>query len=220
MFKIIFQGGPTIIPLLICSILSVAVILERIFYFRSISNNDFRLIKRIELLLSNGKLSKAKNEAKNTKGPVSAMILAGLEKYGEDRQTIKELIQIRGQNEIKKMEKRMRILDFIASTAPLLGLLGTVIGIIKSFNILAGAKGIAAPSALSSGIAEALVSTAVGLIVAIPTMLFYSYLDSKVDAKTNEMNQWSMRLIDLFAKDSSSQRHSSRRGDKYVSQKY
>ncbi|MBM7623278.1 MotA/TolQ/ExbB proton channel family protein [Sporohalobacter salinus] len=220
MLKFVLKGGPTIIPLLVCSILSVAIILERYFYFRSINNNDFRLVKRVELLLSNDKLSKAKKEAENTNGPISAMILAGLEKYGHDRQTVKEFIQARGQHEIKVMEKRLRVLDFIASVAPLLGLLGTVIGIIESFNILAGAQGMAAPSALSAGIAEALISTAIGLIVAIPTMLFYTYLDSKVEAKMTEMRQWSTRLVEMLSEDSNRNYSSSRaRGESYVSQK-
>lgn len=220
MLNFVFKGGPTIIPLLICSILSVAIILERYFYFRSINNNDFRLVKRVKLLLSDGKLAKAKKEAEKTNGPIAAMVLAGLEKYGHDRQTVKEFIQARGQHEISVMEKRLRVLDFIASVSPLLGLLGTVIGIIKSFNILAGAQGMAAPSALSSGIAEALISTAIGLIVAIPTMLFYTYLDSKVEAKMTEMKQWSTRLIEMLAEDSNSNFSSpTARGDSYVSKK-
>ncbi|KXS42395.1 MULTISPECIES: MotA/TolQ/ExbB proton channel family protein [unclassified Candidatus Frackibacter] len=223
MLKVLLKGGPTMIPLLICSVLSLAIIIERYYYFRKQDNNNFRLFKKIELLLSNGKVSKAKNEAKQANGPIAAMFLSGLENYGENRQTLKEYIQATGQDQVKAMEKRLRILDFIVTVAPLLGLLGTVIGIINSFNILAGAQGIAAPSALSMGIAEALISTATGLIVAIPSMLFYTYLDSKVEEKVNEMNQWSTKLIELLSEDNNDFKRSQSgniRGERYVSQKY
>ncbi|SJZ31133.1 MotA/TolQ/ExbB proton channel family protein [Selenihalanaerobacter shriftii] len=220
MLKYLLKGGPTMLPLLIFSILSLAIMLERYFYLRSLKNNDFRLVKKIRLLLSNGKVSKAKQEAKEAKGPVSAMFLAGLEKYGEKRQIVKEFIQSTGQKQIKDMEKRLRILEFIATVSPLLGLLGTVFGIINSFNVLAGAQGIAAPSALSVGIAEALVSTATGLMVAIPTMLFYTYLDSKIEAKISEMNQWSTELVEIISGDNKRDSTSKIRGDKYVSTRY
>jgi biopolymer transport protein ExbB len=223
MLKVILKGGPTMIPLLICSILSLAIMVERYFYFRGLNNNDFRLVKKIKLLLSNAKLSKARQEAKQAKGPIAAMLVAGLEGYGQKRETIKEFIQARGQSEVKNMEKRLRVLDLIATISPLLGILGTVFGIINSFNVLAGAQGIAAPSALSVGIAEALISTATGLIVAIPSMLFYTYLDSKVEDKTDEMNQWSAKLVDILAKGSEVKLSSSTgrsRGERYVSKNY
>ncbi|MCK8824250.1 MotA/TolQ/ExbB proton channel family protein [Fuchsiella alkaliacetigena] len=216
MLDVLFKGGPTMVPLMVCSILSLAVFIERFLYFRKLDNNNFRLFKKLELLIANSNLSKAKKMVKAARGPVAAMVEQGLEGYGEDKATVREYVKLGGENEIRKMEKRLRILDFIATIAPLLGLLGTVIGIINSFNILAGAQGMAGPGALSVGIAQALISTAAGLIVAIPTTLFYTYLDSQVEDKTNELNQWSAKLVNLLAEDGSTSRV---RGDRYVSKR-
>lgn len=103
-----------------------------------------------------------------------------------------------GRLEIYKMERRMNVLDVIIGIAPLLGLLGTVTGIIKSFNILAALEGISQPSALSAGIAEALITTAAGLIIAIPTMAVYSFLNGIIDRNIAEMNKRSNELVELL----------------------
>ena len=200
MLEFMKQGGPTVYPLIICSIIAFAVFLERLFYYRRVKSNNFRIFKKVEMMIADGEITRAAQELKGEKGPVAKMIAAALSHYGQDRQTIEEHIRVAGEHEIHKLEKNLTILEVIASISPLLGLLGTVIGIIDSFNILGATAGIAAPAQLSSGIAAALISTALGLIIAIPTTLVYSYFVSVVQRTTKDMNKWSVELLDLLSK--------------------
>lgn len=206
MLEFLKQGGPTIYPLLACSVIVLAVVLERLIYFRRVKSNNFRMFKKIELLLVEGELTKAAHELKNERGPVARIIAAGLAHYGQERRLVEEHIRVAGDHEIHKLEKNLPILDVVATISQLLGLLGTVLGIISSFNILGATSGIAAPAQLSVGIAAALISTAVGLIIAIPALLCYSYFVSVVDYNAKEMNKWSVELLDLL----------SHRGESYV----
>ncbi len=199
MLGILEQGGVTAIPLVICSITAIAVALERFIYLKKAEGNNFRLIKKIKLMLGNDKLREAKNMAQKEDGPIAGILTEGFKYYGKKKEDLKDNLEAVAQSEIKKLEKRLRVLDFIANVAPLLGLLGTVLGIIDSFNILAGAEGMASPEAISVGISHALISTAFGLIVAIPTMLLYSYLVSLVEQRTEEVNRWFIDLIDLLS---------------------
>ncbi|MCK4260784.1 MAG: MotA/TolQ/ExbB proton channel family protein [Halanaerobiales bacterium] len=206
MLEFLLQGGPTIYPLIVCSVIVLGVVLERLFTYRKLKNNNFRMFKKIEMLLIDGEITRAGHELKNEKGPVAKIIAAGLTQYGQNRRIVSEHISVAGEAEIHKLEKNLRILDVIASIAPLLGLLGTVIGIIGSFNILGTVGAMAGPEQLSVGIAAALISTAVGLIVAIPAMLCYSYFVTVVEYQTKEMNKWSVELLDIL----------SHRGEEYV----
>ncbi|GAB6136841.1 MotA/TolQ/ExbB proton channel family protein [Halanaerobaculum tunisiense] len=201
MLDFIQQGGVTVIPLLLCSVVSLAVAIERLIYLKKAKTNNYNLIKEVKLVLEKGKISQAKEVINDSNGPVAGILLEGLRYRGQSKYEIRDNLELAGQNEVRKLEKRLKILEFIAAVAPLLGLLGTVIGIINSFNILEAAQGLASPQALSSGIAEALISTATGLIVAIPSMLMYSYLTSLVDRRTMELNQWFMDVVDLFSQD-------------------
>ncbi len=190
-------GGPMSIPLLIASIFSLAVILEKIIFFASHRDNSFRLIKRIEILVDEGDILSALNELKGKKGPNAKLLSTALTHHSEDPNRIREVLQAVGENEIKKMEKHIQILDVIAMISPLLGLLGTVLGIISSFNILGTAAGMAEPAQVSAGIAAALISTAIGLIIAIPTAIFYSYFANKVEKKAHELNLSMVDIIDV-----------------------
>ncbi|WP_408956072.1 MotA/TolQ/ExbB proton channel family protein [Natroniella sp. ANB-PHB2] len=199
MFEILRQGGITMIPLLLCSIISLAVSLERLIYLKKAKGNNFRLIKKVKLMIDNGKIGEAKSILQEARGPVAGMLLEGIKYYGKKKYEIQDYLEIAGNNQIKKLEKRLRVLDFIATVSPLLGLLGTVLGIIDSFNILAGAEGLSSPGAISVGVSQALVSTAVGLMVAIPTMMLYTYLVSLVEARAEEMNRWTLDLVEILS---------------------
>lgn len=200
MISILQQGGVTIIPLLLCSVVAVAVSLERLIYLKRAKTNNYNLIKQVNLMLNKGKVTKAKNLLKEERGPVAGILMAGLEYQGQEKTEVRKNLEVVGRSEVKLLEKRIRILEFIASVAPLLGLLGTVLGIIDSFNILQAAQGMASPQALSAGIAEALLSTAIGLIVAIPTMFMHSYLTSLVDRRTDELNRWFVDIVEVLSR--------------------
>ncbi|RCW51505.1 outer membrane transport energization protein ExbB [Halanaerobium sp. MA284_MarDTE_T2] len=190
-------GGPMSIPLLLASVFSLAVIIEKAIFFAQHKDNNFRLIKRIEILVEEGDILSALNELKGKKGPNAKLLSTALAHNSENPARLREVLQAVGENEIKKMEKHLPILDVIAMISPLLGLLGTVIGIISSFNILGTAAGAANPAQISSGIAAALISTAMGLIIAIPTAVFYSYFSQKVEKKAHEMNLNMVEIIDV-----------------------
>jgi len=190
-------GGPMSLPLLAASIISLAVIIEKIIFFTKHRDNSFRLIKKIEMLVEEGDILGGLNELKGEKGPNAKLISTALAHHSEDPARIREVLKAVGEDQIKKMEKHIPILDVIAMISPLLGLLGTVLGIISSFNILGTAAGAANPAQISSGIAAALISTALGLIIAIPTAVFYSYFSNKVERKAHEMNLSMVDIMDV-----------------------
>ncbi len=192
-------GGPMTIPLLIASIFSLAVIIEKAIFFARNNDNNFRLIKRIEILVEEGDILSALNELKGKKGTNAKLLSTALAHNSEDPARLREVLQAVGEDEIKKMEKHLPILDVVAMISPLLGLLGTVIGIISSFNILGTAAGAANPAQISSGIAAALISTALGLIIAIPTAIFYSYFAHKVEKKAHDMNLSMVEIVDVVS---------------------
>src|SRR6056297_3818680 len=198
-YNFISLGGPMAIPLIICSIFSVAVIIEKAVFFIRRKDNSLRLLKRIELKVENDDIIGALNELKGEKGPNAKLLATALSHYQEDPDRIREVLQAVGEDEIKKMERHLPVLDVVAMISPLLGLLGTVLGIISSFNILGTAAGAANPAQISSGIAAALISTALGLIIAIPTAIFYSYFAHKVERKAHQMNLSMVEIVDVVS---------------------
>ncbi|MBM7555989.1 MotA/TolQ/ExbB proton channel family protein [Halanaerobacter jeridensis] len=198
MLNVLKQGGVTIIPLIIFSVISLAISIERIIYLKKAKTNNYNLINKVRVKLNDDKVKEVKSILEDKQAPVAGMLLEGLNYIGQGKEELRKNLELIGSNQVKKLEKRLKALNFIASVSPLLGLLGTVLGIIDSFNILAAAQGVANPGALSVGIAQALISTAVGLIVAIPTMLMYSYLTGLVDKRTSEMNRWFADVVEVL----------------------
>ena len=199
MIEIIFKGGPTMIPLIVCSIVVLAIALERYIYLKKCRNGQiYKTFKKAKIWIEEEEISKALKEVKQERGPVATLMATALVNFNKEKDEFQKHLQIVGENEVHKMERHLKVIDLIAMISPLLGLLGTVIGIIQSFNILAGAPAVTAPAAISRGIAQALISTATGLIVAIPAMIIYSYLVSLLEKRTNEMNQWSVEVMELY----------------------
>ncbi|MGB4430317.1 MAG: MotA/TolQ/ExbB proton channel family protein, partial [Limnochordia bacterium] len=128
----------------------------------------------------------------------AAVLAAGIAHYDQSREEIKESMDAVGRDEIYKMEKRMIVLEMIVSIAPLLGILGTVTGIIQSFNVVAALEGIGQAAELSAGIAEALITTAAGLTIAVPTMALNAFLSSIIDKNIADMNKKSTELLNLL----------------------
>ncbi len=198
MIELIVNGGPVMIPLLLCSVLAVAVGLERLWFLLRTRIDTEDLMEDIRLALGRGKVLEAMQIARKARGPVATVISSGIARYDKDKEEIKNYMEETGKLEIYHMEKRMNVLDIIINVSPLLGILGTVTGIIKSFNVLAALEGISQPAALSAGIAEALITTAAGLIIAIPTMAIFSYLNSIIDKNIAEMTKCSNELVELL----------------------
>lgn len=192
------KGGPVMIPLLFASVLAVAVALERLWYLFSTRVDSEDLMDEVKLNLNEGRLLQAVQIAKRSKGQVAALIATGIAYSDLPPDDLKERMDDVGREELFKMERRLVILDSIATIAPLLGLLGTVTGIIKSFNIMGALEGASSPQALSVGIAEALITTAAGLIVAIPSMILYHWINSIIDRRVADMNRRSADIVDAL----------------------
>ncbi|HHW72509.1 MAG TPA: MotA/TolQ/ExbB proton channel family protein [Firmicutes bacterium] len=198
MLKFFALGGPVMIPLLFCSIFALAIGLERLWYLMRSRVDTDELMEDIKLSLGQGKVLEAMQIAKKSRGPVAAVLAAGIAHYDQSPEEIKENMDVVGRDEIYKMEKRMVALELIVSIAPLLGILGTVTGIIQSFNVIAALEGIGQAQELSAGIAEALITTAAGLSIAIPTMALNAFLNSIIDKNVADMSKKSAELLTVL----------------------
>lgn len=192
------KGGPVMIPLLFASILAVAVTLERLWFLYSTRVDSEDLMDEVKLNINEGRLLQAVQIAKRARGQVATLIATGIAYSDLPLDELKERLADVGRDELYKMERRLIVLDSVATIAPLLGLLGTVTGIIKSFNVLGSMGSASSPQALSVGIAEALITTAAGLIVAIPSMIMYNWLSSIIDRRVADMNRRAADIIDVL----------------------
>lgn len=192
------KGGPVMIPLLFASVLAVAVALERLWYLYRTKVDSEDLIDEVKLNLNEGKFLQAVQVAKRARGQVANLVATGVAYSDLPADDLRERLDDVGRDELFKMERRLVILDGVATISPLLGLLGTVTGIIKSFNVLGGMDGLSSPQTLSVGIAEALITTAAGLIVAIPSMVLYHWINGIIDRRVAEMNRRSAELVDAL----------------------
>ena len=198
MLRFFALGGPVMIPLLICSIFAVAIGIERLWYLLRSRTDTDDLLEDIKLSLGQGKVLEAMQIAKKSRGPVAAVLASGIAHYDQGREEIQQRMSSVAKEEIFKMERRLGALDLIVTISPLLGILGTVTGIIGSFNVMGAMEGVTQASALSIGIAEALITTAAGLAIAIPTMALASYLNSIVNNQVADMSKKATELLNVL----------------------
>lgn len=197
MFEIVKSGGLLMIPILGCSVVAAAIIIERMWTLqqkRVLPDNLSRTVwKWVEKKQLNDKNIKALDES----SPLGAILAAGLMNRDRDRVVMKERIEDTGRHVIHDLERFLNSLGTIAAISPLLGLLGTVIGMVKVFAAIT-AYGVGDPSVLALGISEALITTGAGLSVAIPALIGYRYLSSRVDGLVIQMEKEAMRLVDTL----------------------
>jgi len=197
MLDAFFKGGPVMYPILACSILSLAVVIERLIVLLRRNVDPDELLEDVKYAVEAGRIIEGVQIAKRSRSPISNLIVAALTNIGKSRSEIEEIVQAAGDQEVRRLEKNMAVLELIVTVAPMLGLLGTVIGIIKSFNVFGMTGGLADPAILGIGIAEALITTAAGLIVAIPTQAMYTYLSGLIDRNIAVMNRKSLEIVSL-----------------------
>ncbi len=198
MWEIIQKGGVVMYPILLCSVLSVAIFLERLWSLREGIIIPKNFIKEVEEFIRMKKFNEAIALCSTSNSSIARIIYAGLKKAGKSKEEIKEAVNEQGKQEAMELERFLTTLGTIAGVSPLLGLLGTVTGMIKTFNVLAISKQLGDPGMLSAGISEALITTAAGLIVAIPSFIFYKYFTSKVDKLVVKMEGISIRFVELI----------------------
>jgi biopolymer transport protein ExbB len=197
MFDLIVKGGIFMYPIIFCSIVALAIFLERLWVLRRKHIIPLDFINNVEGLLKKQKLSEAVFLCQNDMSSIAKIFLAGLRSTQKGMWLVKEAIEERGSREATILEKNVDILSTIANLTPLLGLLGTVSGMIKTFNAIS-VQGIGNPAPLAGGIAEALITTATGLCIAIPTLVCYRFLKDKASALIFEMEENSIRLVELM----------------------
>jgi biopolymer transport protein ExbB len=197
MIELVVKGGVFMYPIIFCSIVALAVFIERIFFLRRkrIIPDDF--IRKVEELIRKEKFSEAVFLCQSNLSSISKIFLAGLKNAKKGMWLVKEAIEERGSREALILEKHVSILATIANLSTLLGLLGTVSGMIKTFKVIS-VQGIGNPAPLAGGIAEALITTAAGLSVAIPTLVGHRLLKDKANTLIFEMEEDSIRLVDLM----------------------
>ena len=187
-------GGPIMIPLLICSVLSLAVIIERAINLRRDKILRPEIIQTIEAIRSQEDIPFAISKCEVIHGPFSNLLRRILTNNHLTREEKFIDIQAAGRQEAKALEKRLLVLEIITAVAPLLGLLGTVLGLENIFGIISE-LGLGQAKAFSGGLAEAIRTTVFGLFIAIPTLVAYSYFDKKVDTFVLEMEEYSMHIL-------------------------
>lgn len=199
MLELIALGGPVMVALIISSVLALAISLERIWYFYRTRVDSDDLMEEIKLALQQGKVLEAVQIAKRTPGQVAAVIAAGIAYHDRSREEVKERLEEVGREELFNMERRLVTLETITTVAPLLGLLGTVTGIIRTFQVLGASGGfVQSPAEISAGIAEALLTTAAGLVVAIPTLAVHNWIVNTIDRRVADMNRRAGELLDVL----------------------
>jgi len=192
------QGGPVMWPLLAFSVLGLAVAIERFFALRKarVNVNEF-LAKVRKALMVNRSLRDAVKICEQYQGPVASVMKAGLLKFGQPKEDIEKTIENAALFEMGRLERGLSVLATTANIAPLLGFLGTVTGMIGSFDALAK-QGLSNPAAVFAGVSEALITTATGLIIAIPIQLLYNYFMTKINKFVRDIETAANMLIETF----------------------
>jgi biopolymer transport protein ExbB len=194
MLSLIERGGVILVLILVLSLVAAVIIIERLLYFRRIRSDEGALINRLKSAVGKGHFEEALAICEGNSSPITNLSRVGIENRRHSEEVIKSMITDAANMEIPRMERSLSFLGTIAHITPLLGLLGTVTGNIQAFGVLGdfGAVG-GNPALLASGIAEALITTAAGIIVSIPSIVFYNYLVSKVNhliiALENRVNE-------------------------------
>lgn len=181
MFDLIAMGGIVLWVIMGLSVVGAAIIIERLLYFRRISVDEDKLFQRIKASVEKGHFDEAMSICDNNLSPLSALIKVGIEHREYPELAQKEVLKDAANQEVPKLERNVSALGTIAHIAPLLGLLGTVTGTMEAFGVLGRFGAVADPSILAKGVSEALVTTVAGIVVAVPAVIFYNYLVTKVN---------------------------------------
>tara|TARA_Y100001954_G_scaffold236863_1_gene298784 strand:+ start:535 stop:1356 length:822 start_codon:yes stop_codon:yes gene_type:complete len=192
------EGGPEFMGIvLLCLILGLALSIERIIYLNMATINSDKLLNDVESALKSGGVDAAKDVCRNTKGPIASIFYQGLDRSNEGLEQVEKSIVAYGSVQMGLLEKGLSWISLFIALAPMLGFMGTVIGMIGAFDSIEAAGDIS-PSLVAGGIKVALLTTVFGLIVAMILQVFYNYLISKVDSIVNDMEDSSIKLVDIL----------------------
>lgn len=198
MLDIVMRGGILMLPIAICSIIVVAIAVERYLTYKKLTVNVPSFMLRIRPLLQRKEYAAAINECASTRGPVSKVIRAGLERVKQGADRMKEAMETAGNSETYHIEKNLSVLATLAGITPLIGFLGTVTGMIKAFMKIQQLSGNVNADVLAGGIWEAMITTAAGLAVGIPAVILYNYFVHRVREFTFQMESAGEEMLDII----------------------
>ena len=191
------KGGIVMIPIIFCSFFALAVFIERFLSLKRQKVIPADLFDEVKVHIQDNRAAEALEICGKNDSSLARIITAGIKNHGKPREAVKEAIEEAGRREVALLDKYTGIMGTIANITPLLGLLGTVSGMIKAFNVIS-AVGVGEPAVLAGGISEALITTASGLTVAIPTFVGYKYILSRADSLVMEMEDYSIDVVELM----------------------
>jgi biopolymer transport protein ExbB len=196
-FELIKAGGWVMLPIILCSIIALAIVLERLWALRRQRICPANLVSQIWHWANQDELNASHIAELRSSSPLGRVLAAGLVNLHQERQIMKESIEDTGRHVVVEMERYLNTLGTIAAISPLLGLLGTVLGMIKIFTAI-NVAGLGNQAVLAGGIAEALITTVAGLSVAIPSIMFYRYFRGRVDELVVYMEQQALKMVEIL----------------------
>ncbi len=200
LWELILKGGVIMIPIFICSLLAVYFFIERFIALRKAGKSDKNFMTNIDMLVSDLKLDAAKTMCKTTNTPVSRMVEKGLERIGRPINDIERSIESVGKYEVSKLERNMKILGIVAGIAPMLGFIGTIMGVIKIFYKISLADNISI-GVISGGLYEKMITSASGLIVGVLAYVGYHYLQILLDKVIFKLEDAGIEFMDILQKE-------------------
>ncbi|MFI3267516.1 MAG: MotA/TolQ/ExbB proton channel family protein [Rikenellaceae bacterium] len=192
-------GAEWMAPLLLCLVLGLAIVVERVIYLNLATTNTKKLLAKVENALNESGVEAAKEICRNTSGPVASIFYQGLDRYDEGIDVVEKAVVSYGSVQMGQLESGLSWISLFIGLAPMLGFMGTVVGMIGAFDSIEAA-GDVSPALVAGGIKVALLTTVGGLIVAVILQLFYNYLISKVDGLVLSMEDSSISLVDIITK--------------------
>ncbi|MFI3268851.1 MAG: MotA/TolQ/ExbB proton channel family protein [Rikenellaceae bacterium] len=197
MQKFLEGGWEWMLPVLLCLVIGLAVAIERILYLTFSTVNTKKLIAAVEEALAEGGIEAAKEVCRNTRGPIASIFYQGLDRYDQGLDSVEKSVVSYGSVQTGQMESGLSWIGLFIALAPMLGFMGTVVGMIGAFDAIQAAGDIS-PTLVAGGIKVALLTTLMGLIVAVILQLFYNYIIAKIDTLVNDMEDSSITLMDML----------------------
>lgn len=197
--KFVEGGVPWMAPILLCLIIGLAIVIERVIYLHLSTTNTKKLLTNVERALNEGGVEAAKDVCRQTRGPVASIFYQGFDRFDEGVDVVEKSVVSYGSVQMGLMEKGLTWISLFIALSPMLGFMGTVVGMIQAFDQIQ-AMGDISPTAVAGGIKVALLTTVFGLIAAVILQIFYNYLVSKIDGIVNSMEDASISLLDIIVK--------------------
>ena len=197
MQKFLEGGWGWMLPILLCLVIGLAVAIERILYLALSTINSKKLVNKVEEALKQGGIEAAKEVCRNTRGPIASIYYQGLDRYNQGLDAVEKAVVSYGSVQTGQMESGLPWIGLFIALSPMLGFMGTVVGMIAAFDAIQAAGDIS-PTLVAGGIKVALLTTLLGLIAAVILQLFYNYIVSKIDSLVNDMEDSSITLMDIL----------------------